>query len=90
MKEYLKLAEHATECDHSSTEEECITLSHIRRDMMSTSGYFDYIGRHNAKRLGHTQESFLAHCDVEIEAGARMQHIPCISSHVSDIQYNIL
>ena len=38
MKEYFKLAEQATECDHYSTEEECITLSYIRRDMMSTSG----------------------------------------------------
>ena len=91
MKEYFKLAEQATECDHNSTGEECLTLGYIRRDMMSTNGYFDYIGRHNAKRLGHSQESFLAHCDVEIEAGVRMQRIPCLTSaHITEIQYNIL
>ena len=91
MKEYFKLAEQATECDHNATEEECITMSYIRRDILSTSGYFDYIGRHNAKRLGHTRESFLAHCDVEIEAGVHMQRIPCLTSaHIIEIQYNIL
>ena len=87
MSEYYKLAEKATACDDNCTEEECDALKSIRKEILSTGGYFDFIGRLNAEELGHSRESFVAHCALEMEAGVYGHHIPCLeASQIIQIQ----
>ena len=88
MEEYSRLVDQATTCDDNCTEEDCATLNYIRERMMTTSAYFDYIGRHNAKQLGHSRESFLPYCVLDMEGGVYGHRIPCQSAtQIIQIQY---
>ena len=79
MEEYFKLVEHTTTCDNGCTEEERIALNYIRSDMMSTNGYFDYIGHRGAAKLGYTLESFIAYCELDkLGSNVFRYNIPCV------------
>ena len=91
MEEYFNLSFKATICDDNSTEEERVALKEIRNDLMSTSGYFNYIGRHNCKRLGHARESFFAHCVLDNEVVGKFKHVPCLpTAQIIEVQTTML
>ena len=79
MEEYFKLVEQSTTCDDDCTEDDKESMNDIMDDMMSTSGYFNYIGRQNAAKLGHTVESFIAYCELDKVGINVFRHsIPCL------------
>ena len=90
--EYSKLAEQTSACDSECTEAENETLQHIRHEMMSTRGYFIHIGRHNARQLGHTLESFVVNYELDMEGGGVFHHsIPCVpTAQIIEIQHTML
>ena len=91
IEEYFKLVKQSTTCGDDCAEEERVALEHIRKNMMSTRGYFNYIGRQNARRLGHTPESFFAHCALDSEEGGWFTHVPCLPAvQMIEIQYTML
>ena len=91
MEEYFRLVKQATSCDDNCTDEECVALNHIRKAMLSTRGYFSYIGGHNAKKIGHSLESFLAYCDLHMDDGVYIHHTPCTSAaQIIKIQHGML
>ena len=89
---YYKLAEEATTCDNNCRDAEREPLQHIRHEIMSTRGYFNYIGRLNAKQLGHTFESFVVNCELDMEGGGVLLHsIPCLPTvQIIEIQHSML
>ena len=90
--EYLRLAEQSTECRNNCTMDEYKTLAYIRNEIMTTTGYFNFIGVNNAKRLGHNRESFIAYCQLEKEGGGFYSHrVPCLpTAKIIDIHYTLL
>ena len=85
--EYFRLAEGATACGDNCTDEEAVAMNHIRGEILTTGGYFDYIGHKNAKQLGHSRESFLTYCALDVEGVVYGRHIPCFpTAHIIDIQ----
>ena len=91
MEEYFKLVEQSTTCDNGCTEEEKASLNDIMDDMMSTNGYFNYIGRHNAAKLGHTLESFIAYCELDkVGINVFRRSIPCLpTAQILQIQHTM-
>ena len=90
MDEYFKLVEELTTCDNDCKEDESVALEHIKNYMMSAEGYFNYIGRHNAKQLSHTYESFITYCELDILRGGygMLQYVPCLpTAQIIQIQH---
>ena len=89
MEEYFKLVEQATACDNGCTEVEKAALNDIINDMMSTRGYFEYIGRQNAAQLGHTIESFIVYWELDkLGSNVFRHHIPCLpTAQIIQIQH---
>ena len=92
IEEYFRLAKKSLVCDSTCTEEENEALKNIRDEIMTTRGYFNYIGRHNAQQLGHNRESFIADCNLNKEGvGMFIQRVPCLANtQIIEIQYTLL
>ena len=62
-------------------------MNQIREELLSTGGYFFHIGHQNAKQLGHSRESFLAYCALDVEGVVYEHHILCFpTAHLIEIQ----
>ena len=85
--DYFRQAESATACDYNCTEEKGVFMNQIREELLRTGGYFYHIGHQNAKQLGHSRESFLTYCTLDVEGVVYGRHIPCFpTAHIIDIQ----
>ena len=88
LAEYFRLVERATACDETCTKDDGVALNHIREEILSTDGYFHYIGHQNAKHLGHSRESFFAYCVLDMEGVMNGYRIPCFpTANVIEIQH---
>ena len=65
-----------TSCDNCSIEQQNDLLE-LRRDVLTTSGYYIYIGATNAKMVSHTQDQFVVSCYALTLSGMHQRKVDC-------------
>ena len=65
-----------TSCSSCSTQEED-DLEELRKELLTTGGYYTTIGASKAEQISHTQEAFIVSCKVGLLSGMHPRKIPC-------------
>ncbi len=92
LKEFYERLIDITTCNQC-TEDDQDRLLRLRTKLMTPIGYYQYIGKENIQKIGHTKESFIISCQVLVLDGLAYGRVPCqdmvnITMVVSENYYN--
>lgn len=76
QEEYQALVLRETECPHCSDVER-EQLSNLTNTLLSSTGYFQYLGVQNATLVGHQKDGFVIHCHMSVQIGVSLKKQSC-------------
>ena len=76
LSSYYQLVRNVTAC-HKCDDTTRMRLESIRADLLSPWGYYQYIGRQNAPRVGHQVDDMVVACHILVLDGVQRRKVNC-------------
>ncbi len=93
LEDFYNHVMHVTQCIGNCTQQQIKLMLQIRDDLLTYTGYYQYIGRDGITQVSHSKDGFIVSCQLDILDGMSIGRVPCdetvrITHVINSVYYN--